>query len=79
MSAHSNFPFAGIGGAIENGTNRLLNWAVYFYDLGRYQNPLEMAESPFASIVNISYKRSSLDRFMRFGRRNLMRQQSTAL
>jgi len=62
MSAHSNFPFAGIGGAIENGTNRLLNWAVYFCDLGRYQNPLEMAESPFASIVNISYKRSSLNK-----------------
>src|SRR5690242_18055648 len=32
--------FAAVGGAIENGIDRPLNWAVYFCDFLRYQTPL---------------------------------------
>jgi hypothetical protein len=53
--------YAAIGGAIENGVDRLLNWATYFADLGRYQNPLPGGESGFASVVNVSYKRAALE------------------
>lgn len=51
---------AAIGGAIENRIDRPLNWAVYFCDFGKYQNPVPLGESPFASDANISYKRSAL-------------------
>ncbi len=62
VDMHQKYPYAAIGGAIENGIDQLLNWAVYFCDLGRYQNPLPFAESPFASVVNISYKRNALEK-----------------
>jgi hypothetical protein len=51
---------AGVGGAIENGIDRTLNWAVFLCDFGKYQNPLPSGETKFASDVNISYKRSAL-------------------
>lgn len=53
--------YAAIGGAIENDIDRALNWAVYFCDFGKYQNPLPSGESLFASDANVSYKRSALD------------------
>jgi hypothetical protein len=53
--------FAAIGGAIENGVDRPLNWAVYYCDFGRYQNPLIPGESSYASDANVTYKRSSLE------------------
>ncbi|MEQ1896952.1 MAG: hypothetical protein ABL971_06125 [Vicinamibacterales bacterium] len=52
---------AAVGGAIENGIDRILNWAVYFCDFGRYQNPLPTGESPIASDANVTYKRGVLD------------------
>ncbi|MCI0591197.1 MAG: hypothetical protein L0Y67_06305 [Gammaproteobacteria bacterium] len=52
--------YAAVGGAIENGVDRPLNWAVYFCDFGRYQNPVPAGESAFASDANITYKRSTL-------------------
>jgi hypothetical protein len=61
LEAHKR-PFAVIGGAIQNGVNRPLNWAAYFCDLGRYQNPVPEGASAFASTVNNSYKRSVLER-----------------
>ena len=57
--AHEN-SYAAVGGAIENGIDRPLNWAVYFCDFGKYQNPLPAVESVFASDANVSYKRSAL-------------------
>jgi hypothetical protein len=60
VDAHRQ-PYAAIGGAIENGIDRPLNWAVYFCDFGRYQNPVVTGDSPFASDANIVYKRSALD------------------
>ncbi|MGH7665461.1 MAG: hypothetical protein ACRENI_14410 [Gemmatimonadaceae bacterium] len=59
-SAHRASP-AAIGGAIENGIDRALNWAVYFCDFGRYQNPLPPGPSAFASDANVSYKRAALE------------------
>jgi hypothetical protein len=54
--------FAGVGGAIENGVDRPLNWAVYYCDFLRYQNPLRAGESPIASDANVSYKVASLEK-----------------
>jgi hypothetical protein len=59
IEAHQG-PCAGVGGAIENGIDRALNWAVYFCDFGKYQNPVPAGESAFASDANVSYKRSAL-------------------
>jgi hypothetical protein len=63
VEAHrQRFPgYAGIGGAIENGIDRPLNWAVYFCDFGRYQNPVPAGDSFIASDANVSYKRSKLE------------------
>jgi len=38
-----------------------LNWAAYFCDLGKYQNPVRPGRTPFASAVNVSYKRAALE------------------
>ena len=53
--------FAGAGGAIENGVDRPLNWALCFCDFLRYQNPLPEGESPRASDANSIYQRSALE------------------
>jgi hypothetical protein len=60
VEAHRG-PFGGVGGAIENGIDRPLNWAVYFCDFLRYQNPLPRGESTIASDANVSYKRAALE------------------
>jgi len=60
VEAHSR-GFAAIGGAIENGIDRPLNWAVYFCDFLRYQNPLAEGESAIASDANVTYKRAALE------------------
>lgn len=52
---------AAIGGAIENGIDRPLNWAVYFCDFGKYQNPLPSGPAKFASDINTAYKREALE------------------
>jgi hypothetical protein len=54
--------YAGIGGAIENAIYRPLNWAVYFGDFGRYQNPVPRGPSPYVSDANVCYKREALER-----------------
>lgn len=57
---HARLPHAVIGGAIEPARDRLVNWALYFGDAGRYQNPLPEGPAQFVSDVNVSYKRSAL-------------------
>ena len=52
---------AAVGGAIENGVDRPLNWAIYFCDFSKYQNPLPAGASDFASDANTVYKRSALE------------------
>lgn len=60
IEAHRG-PEAAIGGAVENGVDRLLNWAVYLCDFGRYQNPVPTGPAEFLSDSNISYKRHVLE------------------
>ena len=55
-------PYAAVGGAMENGIDRPLNWAVYFGDFGRYQNPVPHGRSPYVSDANVCYKREALER-----------------
>ncbi len=54
--------YAAVGGAMENGIDRPLNWAVYFEDFGRYQNPVPRGPSAFVSDANVCYKRTALER-----------------
>jgi hypothetical protein len=60
IKAHQQ-SYAAVGGAIENGVDSPLNWAVYFCDFYRYQNPVTDGDSPFVSDANVSYKRSVLE------------------
>lgn len=60
VAAHQQ-PYAAIGGPIENDIDQPLNWAVYFCDFARYQNPLPAGPSLFASDVNVAYKRQALE------------------
>jgi hypothetical protein len=59
LAAHTDAD-AAIGGAVENGVDRLLNWAVYYCDFGRYQNPVPEGPAEFLSDCNVSYKRAAL-------------------
>jgi hypothetical protein len=61
VDVHARLPHAVIGGAIENGRDCVLNWAVYFCDFGRYQLPFEEGSRDYVSDVNICYKRRALD------------------
>jgi len=55
-------PYSAIGGAMENGIDRALNWAIYFGDFGRYQNPVPRGPSAYVSDANVCYKREALER-----------------
>jgi len=55
-------PHAVIGGAIACGRDRTVNWALFFMDAGRYQNPLPEGPAVFVTDVNVSYKRTALER-----------------
>lgn len=61
IAAAHRSEYAAIGGAIENGIDRPLNWAVYYCDFGKYQNPVPSGESGYASDANVSYKRRALE------------------
>ncbi len=53
---------AAIGGAIENADgSRALDWAVYFYDYGKYMPPNRAGETETLSGFNASYKKEILD------------------
>ena len=58
---HDRLPHAVVGGAIENGRDAVLNWAVYFCDFGRYHLPFAPGPRPYVSDVNIGYKRRAID------------------
>lgn len=59
LQAHRE-PHAVIGGAINNGIDHPLNWALYYCDFGRYGTPLAPGEVEYASDVNLSYKHEAL-------------------
>ena len=62
MAAEHRAQHAAVGGAMENGVDRALNWAIYFCDFGKYQNPVARGASPYVSDANVSYKRAALER-----------------
>jgi hypothetical protein len=54
-------PMGGAGGAMENGIDKPLNWAVYYCDFLRYQLPLAAGDAWTISDANCCYKRASLE------------------
>lgn len=61
VSLHREHADLVIGGPIENGVDKLANWAVYFCDFGRYQLPFTFGPRDYVSDVNICYKRTALE------------------
>lgn len=62
VAALERHPRAGaVGGAVECDSEHLLNWAVWFCDFGRYQNPLAEGPAPFVSDSNVAYRRTALE------------------
>ena len=59
LEAHQH-SYAVVGGAVENGIDKSINWATYFFDFGRYQNPVAEGESLFVTDVNVAYKKKAL-------------------
>ena len=51
-----------IGGSVENYSNSLWDWAIYFYDYGRYMLPNAPGAVTALSGINVSYKRFLLNR-----------------
>ena len=59
--------YAVIGGAIENGDHqKVLDWAVYFYDYGKYMLPDTARVVTTLSGANVSYKREALEELSNF-------------
>jgi glycosyltransferase involved in cell wall biosynthesis len=59
--AHAS-PAAAIGGSVENASvENVLDWAVYFYDYGKYMQPNTAGLTDSLSGMNVSYKRSALE------------------
>ncbi len=60
LSAHAA-PHAGVGGPVEQADGASpLEWAVYFYDYGRYMPPCAEGAVEQLSGLNMSFKRSAL-------------------
>lgn len=57
---HDEHPRGVIGGGVDNGVDRLVNWAIFFCDFGRYQPPLNQDDPEYVTDTNIVYKRQSL-------------------
>lgn len=61
MKGHE-LSYAIVGGAVENGLNQKpLDWAVYFYDYGKYMLPENEHIVTTLSGANVSYKREVLE------------------
>ncbi len=58
---HQSVPNLVVGGAVENGRDATLNWAVFFCDFGRYQLPFVPGPRATVSDVNVAYKRRALE------------------
>ncbi len=55
-------PYSIVGGAVENFSGATaLDWAVYFYDYGKYMLPVNSGVTDTLSGMNVSYKRELLD------------------
>lgn len=61
LAAHARLGHAVIGGAVENGRDAALNWAVFFCDFGRYQPPFEEGPREYVTDVNVFYARRAIE------------------
>jgi len=61
LKAHEG-PWAAVGGAVENGKQGLINWAVYFCEYTPYMKPVPEGEAFDLPGNNIAYKRPHLMR-----------------
>ena len=59
LKAHEG-PWGAVGGAVENGKNGLLNWAVFFCEYTPYMRPVAEGEAADLPGNNIAYKRPHL-------------------
>ncbi|MBA3768744.1 MAG: glycosyltransferase [Acidobacteria bacterium] len=72
IKAHE-LPYSIIGGSVENASvERPLDWAVYFYDYAKYMLPNQPGVVDSLSGINVSYKRSVLDRVEQSFRQGFM-------
>lgn len=62
LELHATRPEEVIGGAVANGVDRVLNWAAYICDFGRYHPGLAAGSRPFVTDTNVVYKREALAR-----------------
>jgi glycosyltransferase involved in cell wall biosynthesis len=62
IDAHRDSPYGAIGGAVENGSNGLVNWAAFFCEYTPYMAPVVEGENPDLPGNNIAYKRPHLMR-----------------
>ncbi len=63
LRAHEQ-PHAAIGGPVENAaTDRIVDWAVYFCEYGRYMPPVASGPTDDLPGPNVSYKRAAIDAF----------------
>jgi hypothetical protein len=51
-----------IGGALRLRSSKLINRGAFLCDFARFEPPFEPGETAFASLVNVSYKRSTLEK-----------------
>lgn len=63
IKLHAEYPHGVIGGAVENGVDKLWNWAIFFCDFGRYGPPLSDMDPEYVTDTNIVYKRDTLMAF----------------
>lgn len=62
IKQHQN-PYAAVGGSVEKLTpDTVLDWAIYFADYLRYMNPLREGSVSALTDLNVSYKRTALDK-----------------
>jgi hypothetical protein len=60
VALHAKHRPAAVGGAVDNGIDRIWNWAVHFCDFGRYQPPLFSNDPDFLSATNVCYSAKAL-------------------
>jgi GT2 family glycosyltransferase len=60
VDLHGKHDAAAIGGAVDNGTATIWNWAIHFCDFGRYQPPLFDENPEFLSGTNVCYRAEAL-------------------
>ncbi len=61
VNAHSVHPEAAIGGAVENGSTRLIDCAAYISEYGQFALPLDNGPTQNLAGPNVSYKREVLE------------------